>query len=170
MKREERNNNQLVFQFVLDYEQKEKEDFREYCKTLPFYANPSCDNEFLFNCQYEYYNQDKAQLDQMFFRLLKIAEKLVAKECGVHKLKVTKQAKKEFALDATVLVIEQYEKNNLIIKESFIAYLRLQVLKVLFGQTEADRLEKYCVNKGINLFTLSELEKQKVKEDFESGL
>ena len=104
----------------------------------------------------------------MFLKFLEIAPRIIniEKNNGC-KRKFTKSKINEMALDATCLFIQQIKTNKLMIKTSFIAYLRLQVLKVMNTHTKGMDFEKYCIKNKINLFVLSELEKQKVKREFE---
>ena len=63
-------------------------------------------------------------------------------------------------------MIEQFVKNRLKITKTFVSYLYLQVRKVMYTRTEAQKLETYCRDNNIPLFELSEAEKQAVKADF----
>ena len=104
----------------------------------------------------------------MFLNYMEIAPKIIniEKNNGC-KRKFSKTKINEMALDATCLFIQQIKTNRLMIRTSFIAYLRLQVLKVMNTHTKGMDFEKYCIKNKINIFELSELEKQKVKREFE---
>jgi len=138
---------------------------------MPYYSNPSNDNERCFNLQIEYYrdNSNKA-LYEMYQIFCKVARKLIAKEMHEKKLYFTKVQCIEYASDAAEMVIEQYFKNDLVIKTSFVAYLRLQVLKVMYSQNVGEQFERWCECNGYNLCILNEMEKEKLKRDFEKEM
>lgn len=151
-----------------DFWEEEKNEEQKKIDALPYYPEPVNDNQRLFNLQKEYYKGREKALDEMFLKFMEIAPKIinVEKNTGC-KRKFTKSKMNEMALDATCLFIQQIKTNKLMIKTSFIAYLRLQVLKVMNKHTKGMDFEKYCVKNKINIFMLSELEKQKVKKEFE---
>lgn len=158
---------QQVLPFDFWEEEKENE-----MGQLPFYEHPQNDNQLLFNLQKEYYEGDEKALARIFLKLMEIAPKLVNKEMNNAKKKrtFTKEAKEEMAMDAVCLFIQQIKKNQLIIRESFVAYLFLQVRKVMNTRTKAQMFEAYCRKHNINLFYLSEEEKVSVKQNFEASL
>ncbi len=151
-----------------DFWEEEKNEEQKQIDQLPYYPEPVNDNQRLFNLQKDYYKGREKALDEMFLKFMEIAPKIIniEKDNGC-KRTFTKSKINEMALDATCLFIQQIKKNRLIIKTSFIAYLRLQVLKVMNTHTKGMDFEKYCIKNKINLFELSELEKQKVKREFE---
>ena len=151
-----------------DFWEEEKNEEQRKIDALPYFPEPVNDNQRLFNLQKEYYKGREKALDEMFLKLMEIAPKIIniEKNNGC-KRRFTKQKMYEMALDATCLFIQQIKTNKLMIKTSFIAYLRLQVLKVMNKHTKGMDFEKYCVKNKINIFNLSELEKQKVKREFE---
>lgn len=164
---------QLFFEFeneLLEKEQKALELKRqEAINALAFYENATSDNEVLFNLQRDYYiNGNEKALKGMFTRLNQIAEKLVRKECREHKVFYTKARQEEVAVDATALVIEQIIKNELKIQTSFVAYLYLQIRKVMYDRTKAQKLEDYCRKYNIDFFALGESEKLLIKAEVES--
>lgn len=158
-------------QKVRDAEKKAQEEKRQAeINALKTYAKPVNDNQELFNLQAEYYKTgNENALVKMFERLEVIAAKLINKECRSKKLWFTRQHKEEFALDAAAAVIEQVNKNGLMVKKSFVAYLLLQVRKAMFNRTKARKLEDYSVLKNCNFMELSDDEKQSLKKDFERG-
>lgn len=166
MKTAEVGKGQICFDFIYKMEEEEEKQFRERCKTLPYYSEPKTDNEQLFNYQYNYYNNGGQDLDKMYLLYVEIAKKLIRKECHEHKIRFTQNAIWEKAVDSAVLIIEQIQKNRLVITTSFVAYLYLQVRKVMYGQTEGQEFECYCLRNGINFFTLDDKEKQTIKEGF----
>ena len=155
-----------------DFWEDEKAEKQEKIHNLPYFDNPETDNQRLFNLQKEYYEGREEALTEMFELMIKIAPKLVNKVMGTSKKKrsFTKQKKEEFAMDAVCLFIQQIKKNELIIEESFVAYLYLQVTKVMNTRTKAQKLESFCKRNKINLFNLSEEEKNAVKMRFELEL
>ena len=157
------------FQYFLDFdffEQEEQEEKKEIDDLL-FFENPETDNQRLMNLQYEYYHGKKEEIDRIFLLLLKIARKIISKEAKEKKLIFCSEYKEELAVDSAGLVIEQMLKNRLKIRNSFIAYLYLQVKKTMYSKTKARKLEDYCIKNNINFFLLSEDEKSNVKKNFE---
>lgn len=155
-----------------DFWKEEEAEKQEKIHNLPYYEKPETDNQRLFNLQKEYYEGHEEALTEMFQVMIGIAPKLVNKVMNTSKKKrtFTKQKKEEMAMDAVCLFIQQIKKNDLIIKESFIAYLYLQVNKVMNTRTKAQMLESFCKRNQINLFNLSEDEKNAVKMRFELEL
>lgn len=137
---------------------------------LKKYEEPVNDNQKLFNLQAEFYQEGKENaLKDMFLILNKAAEKLVRKECKEKTLFLTSQRKYEIALDAAVMVIEQINKNELIVEKSFIAYLYLQLRKVMYNRTKAKKLEDYSIEQNKNFLELSDYERQSLKDEFEGN-
>ena len=136
---------------------------------LPYFPNPQTDNQVLFNLQKDYYKGNKGALTIMFEKLLYIAPRLINVE--MHKANgkrnFTQEVINEMAIDATCLFVEQIKKNDLIITKSFVAYLRLQVLKVMNTITKAELFEKYCKKNHVNIFEMTEEEKKNIKTNFE---
>lgn len=139
---------------------------------LRYYPDPKNEQEKLFNLQKEYYqqNKDKKILAMMFPLLIQIARKVCVQTSKSYGFKCSSLKLEEVSMDATTIIIEQIQKNELMIQKSFVSYIRLQVLKAMFGQTLAQKFEKYCRQNNINLFALSDTEKQKVKERFEKEM
>ena len=152
-------------------ERKAREEERKAkIAVLKKYKEPVTDNQRLFNLQAEFYQEGKTEaLEKMFLILNKAAEKLVRKECKEKTLFLTSQRKQEAALDAAVLVIEQINKNELIVEKSFIAYLYLQLRKVMYSRTKAKKLEDYSIEQNKNFLELSEDERQSLKAEFEGN-
>lgn len=147
---------------------KQEEERKEKIKALKRYEEPVNDNQKLFNLQAEFYQEGKqTALENMFLILNKAAEKLVRKECKEKTLFLTSQRKHEIALDAAVMVIEQINKNELIVENSFIAYLYLQLRKVMYNRTKAKKLEDYSIEQNKNFLELSDDERQSLKAEFE---
>ena len=135
------------------------------------FSDPKNGNEKLFNLQKKFFEtKDEKLLGEMFMLMLSIAKKLVTIEAGKHKMKVGTQTVDDWATDASIYFIEQIKKNDLVIETSFVAYLRLQVLKAMFYTTKAEQFEKFCVKHHLNLFKLTEQEKQLWKADFEKWI
>ena len=151
-----------------DFWEEEKNEEQKRIDQLPYYTEPVNDNQRLFNLQKDYYKGREKALDEMFLKFMEIAPKIIniEKNSGC-KRNFTQRQIDEMAIDATCLFIQQIKANKLMIKTSFIAYLRLQVLKVMNTHTKGMDFEKYCIKNKINIFELSELEKQKVKREFE---
>lgn len=151
-----------------DFWEEEKNEEQKVIDALPYFPEPENDNQRLFNLQKDFYKGREKALDEMFLKFMEIAPKIIniEKNNGC-KRKFTQSQINEMAIDATCLFIQQIKKNKLIIKTSFIAYLRLQVLKVMNKHTKGMDFEKFCIKNKINLFVLSELEKQRVKREFE---
>ena len=150
-----------------DFWEKEKEmkeaQFKNMVDSLPYFPEPQNDNEKLFNLQKEYYKGDQNALKEMFLIAMKISAKIMYTEMKNHRLYFDKEIRNEKVMDSVILFIEQIKKNNLVIKTSFVAYLRLQVIKILFMQTKAQKFEKWCIQKGINIFEKDETEKVMIK-------
>ena len=148
----------------------QEEEKQAEIKALKTYEKPVNDNQELFNLQADFYqNGNKNALIKMFDILNVIADKLVNKECRSKKLWFPHQHKEEFALDAAAAVIEQLNKNGLMIKTSFVTYLYLQVRKAMYNRTKARKLEDYSIQHNCNFMKLSDIEKQSLKKDFEGG-
>lgn len=161
-------------QFVLGYdfwekEREEKENQKQAeIAALVSYEDAKTDNQKLFNLQCDFYQRGRKEaLQEMFLILNKAAEKMVRKECKEHKIIFSSEHKSEIALDATAAVIEQIIKNELKISKSFIAYLYLQVRKVLYNRNKAQKLEDYCVEKNINFQDLTDDERLAIKCELE---
>lgn len=161
---------QNCFCFEEEFQKNEilKKDIEEKkaIEALPHFQKAETDNELLFNMQFDYYHGNPAAMKSMFVLLKQIAVKLIKKECRAHRIIYTPETREEVAIDATALMIEQFVKNRLKITNTFISYLYLQVRKVMYTRTEAQKLETYCRDNNIPLFELSEAEKQAVKADF----
>lgn len=137
---------------------------------LPCYPEPKNDNERLFNLQKAYYEGDKEALGKMFVILEKIAPKIVNIESKNRQLNLPKARMKELADEAVMIFIEAVMKNELVIKKSFVAYLRLQVLRALFYFPKSMKFEKWLKEKKITFVGLSDYDKMYYKELFEKEL
>lgn len=166
----ERNDKQLLLPFDFWEEEKkaEQKKFAEKIAKLRTFQKPENDNQRLFNLQKIYYSGDRGALNKMFIILVKVAARLVNREMHCRRLRFTQEKIDELSVDAAAMVMEQIRKNDLMVETSFVAYLRLQVLKVMFGQTKAERFEKYCQRNGIDLFSLDDEQKQSLKQRFET--
>ena len=155
-----------------DFWKEEEAERQERIHNLPYYEHPETDNQRLFNLQKEYFEGRESALTETFELLLKIAPRLLNVEINHSdgKRRFTQAVIDSMALDAVCLFIEQIKKNRLIIEKSFVAYLRLQVLKVLNGRTKADMFEAYCIKNKLCIFNMSEEEKKNVKLRFELEL
>lgn len=139
-------------------------------RDLPYYQEPKDDNQRLFNLQREYYGGDKEALGKMFLILERIAPKLVNIESKSRQLNLPKQRMTEIAEEAVMIFIEAVMKKRLVIKKSFVAYLRLQVLRALFYFPKSMQFEKWLREKKIYFVGLSEYDKLYYKELFEREL
>lgn len=137
---------------------------------LPYYPQPRNDNERLFNLQKAYYEGDKEALGKMFIILEQIAPKIVNIESKSRQLNLPKVRMTELAEEAVMIFIEAVMKKGLVIKKSFIAYLRLQVLRALFYFPKSMQFEKWLREKKINFVGLSDYDKLYYKELFEREL
>ena len=137
---------------------------------LPYFPIPKNDNERLFNLQYDYYGGDKEALGKMFVIMEKIAPKLVNIESKSRQLDLPKQKMTEIADEAVMIFIESIMKKDLVIKKSFIAYLRLQVLRALFYFPKSAQFVKWLKEKNISFVGLSDYDKMYYKELFEYEL
>lgn len=153
----------LPFDFFRD----EKEAWDEKIKALPFYENPKNDKEFYFNLQKRFYSGENV-LPDIYSLLLSLAPKLIKIEMRNRKLFFCHEVVDEIAVDSVCIFVEQIMKNKLIIKTSCVAYLRLQILKVMFNRTKAKKLEEFCIKNHICFFDLSMQEKESVKRQFEN--
>lgn len=157
---------QQLLLFDLPEEEKEKPEPEE----LPYFAEPKNDNERLFNLQKEYYEGDKNALSKMFLILARIAPKIVNIESKKRRLILTKAYMKDIGEEAVMIFIESVLQKQLVVKTSFIAYLRLQVLRALFYQTKSQKFEKWMSENNISLFGMDEFGLQWAKERFEHEL
>lgn len=157
---------QQLLLFDLPEEEKEKPEPEE----LPYFAEPKNDNERLFNLQKEYYEGDKNALSKMFLILARIAPKIVNIESKKRQLILTKAYMKDVGEEAVMIFIESVLQKQLVVKTSFIAYLRLQVLRALFYQTKSQKFEKWMSENNISLFGMDEFGLQWAKERFEHEL
>ena len=174
MTQSEKEKYQKLTQQVLpfDFWDEEKEREQKKIEDLPYYDNPVNDNQKLFNLQKEYYMGRQTALTDIFVILNRIAPRLLNVEINhsAGKRRFTQATIDAMAIDAVCLFIEQIKKNQLIIETSFVAYLRLQVLKILNGRTKADMFEAYCKKHRVMIFNMSEAEKKSVKMRFELEL
>lgn len=152
---------QLLFDYV---------EITPNCMELPYYPVPKNDNERLFNLQHEYYGGDKEALGKMFMILERIAPKIVNIESKSRQLNLPKARMQELADEAVMIFIEAVMKNGLVIKKSFVAYLRLQVLRALFYFPKSMQFEKWLREKKITFVGLSDYDKMYYKELFEREL
>lgn len=157
----------LPFEFLELERERDERERKVRIQALRTFDNARDDNEKLFNLQKAFYEGDPAALQKMYLKLDRLAVKLVNKECNKNKIFFTEMNKRELATDAATLFIEQVLKNDLMIQDSFIAYLYLQVRKVLYHRTKSQMLEDYCRKHNINLFSLTDDEKQRVKKKVE---
>lgn len=169
-KRLERNGEQLLLPFDLweEEEKAEQKKFAEKVAELRTYQKPENDNQRLFNLQKAHYAGDRGALGKMFIILVKVAARLVNQEMHSRRLRFTQEKIDELSVDAAAMVVEQIRKNDLMVETSFVAYLRLQVLKVMFGQTKGEKFERFCIKNKINLFELDDEQKQSLKQRFEN--
>jgi hypothetical protein len=175
MTQSERDHYMTLHQQVLpfDFWQEEEAEAKAEIQSLPYYDEPTNDNERLFNLQKEYYGGRESALTETFTILNEVAPKLINIEMNKHaktKRYFTQDVIDDMAMDATCLFINQIKKNHLIIRTSFVAYLRLQVLKVMNNRTKAQRFEEFCRKNHVNLFYLSDDEKALFKLKFEEEL
>ena len=156
-----------------NYQQQLLFDFAEITpgmNDLPYYPQPKNDNERLFNLQKAYYEGDKEALGKMFMIMEHIAPKIVNIESKSRQLNLPKVRMQELADEAVMIFIEAVMKNGLVIKKSFVAYLRLQVLRALFYFPKSMQFEKWLREKKITFVGLSEYDKMYYKELFEQEL
>ena len=153
----------LPFDF---WEEEKKQEKQE----LPYYEIPCNDNQRLFNLQKDYYEGNKDALGKMFEIMLDIAPKIVNIESKSRQLQLSKQRMNEIGEEAVMIFIECVLKKNLVIKKSFIAYLRLQVLRALFYQTKSLKFEKWLIENKVYVFNIDEYDRQYEKELFEREL
>lgn len=125
----------------------------DYTK-LPRFTEPTCDNQRLMNLQYEYYNGNPAKIEAIYMALNPIAAKLLRCEMKKQGLHFDHDKMRDLATDATIFFIEQIEKNRLVIKTSFVAYMRLQVLKALYSETEGEKFERWCISHGYDIMNM----------------
>lgn len=174
MRRQRKTDNPVNIQTCFCFEeelqkrevQKKASEEQMAIETLPHFEKTDTDNQRLFNLQFDYYHGKPEAIKSMFTLLNQIAVKLIKKECRTRRIIYTPETREELAIDATALMIEQFVKNRLKITKTFVSYLYLQVRKVMYTRTEAQKLETYCRDNNISLFELSEAEKQAVKADF----
>ena len=100
----------------------------------------------------------------------RIAPKIVNIESKSRQLNLPKARMQELADEAVMIFIEAVMKNELVIKKSFVAYLRLQVLRALFYFPKSMRFEKWLKEKKICFVGLSEYDKMYYKELFEKEI
>lgn len=163
----------LPFEFWTKEEAEAKAKAESELDKMPYYPEPVTDNQRLFNLQREYYGGRESALSDTFMLLNEIAPRLINIEMNVKaktKRYFTQDVIDEMAMDATCLFINQIKKNHLIIRTSFVAYLRLQVLKVMNNRTKAQRFEEFCRKNHVNIFYLSDDEKALFKLKFEEEL
>ena len=134
---------------------------------LPYFENPKNDNERLFNLQRKYYEGDKNALAKMYAILEKIAPRLVNIESKSRQLILPKSYMRDKGIEAVMIFVEGVLKKELVIKKSFIAYLRLQVLRVMFYHTKSHGFEKWLTENNVNLFSLDQFEAEWMREQFE---
>ena len=137
---------------------------------MPYFSEPVNDNQRLFNLQHDYYEGDKDALGKMFLILSKIAPKIVNIESKSRHLLLPKQVMNELGEEAVMIFVECVLKKQLVIKKSFIAYLRLQVLRAMFYQTKSRKFEKWLIDNKVCVFSINEFDRQYEKELFEREL
>jgi len=111
--------------------------------TLPHFANPQTDNEWLFNLQYDYRNNKNAEsIAEMYKILKKVSIKIITQECKKRKLRGIDYREK--AQDVASYIIEQYlTRKCFVIKTSFVAYCFLQAKHEIFYQKEIDKITDF---------------------------
>lgn len=159
----------LPFDFWEEEKKAAQKQYEARVNGLKFYASPKNENQLLFNLQKAHYQGDRKALGSMFVILSELSGKLINIELRKRKnLKFTHEKINELAIDAAAMVVEQFQKNHLMVETSFIAYLRLQVLKVMFRQSKSEKFERFCIRNGINIFSLDEGQKFQLKTRFEA--
>ena len=122
----------------------------EPANTLPYFPEPTCDNERLLNFQHDYrVNGNARALNAMYELGFKIALKYInAKANGnAHVAQLSGDEKAEKAHNAITYVIARFlKKKNFVIKESFTAYIYLRVLHELFYRRKVDGLVYFCAD------------------------
>lgn len=144
-----------------------KKNGQEEADALPFFPRPENDNQRLMNLQHIYYHGREEALGEMFILLAGVAGKLIGKETKARGLFFPAERKRELALDSAELVVRQILKNRLKIRTSFTAYLYLQVRKTMYSRTKAEKLESYCARNRIDIFSLSDSERRRVRRQME---
>ena len=162
MRRAKRESEQTTWLFP---EYKQKPAVRP-TNTL-YFENPKNDNERMINLQHWYYEGNKGAYAKLLCKIREIAIKLVKVEMKTRGLSFCTNTILDYADEAMILVAEQYEKNWLVITDSFVSYIRFMVYRAMYHQTQAQKFEAYCCKYGIQLFDLSADEKFAYKRVYE---
>lgn len=158
----------LPFDFWEDERKQAENELKNRVAALPCFDSPKNQKELYFNAQRKYYLEGDGNALEQMCRLIEGASiKIVRKITFDKKLYFSPEKLKDFADRASFYFVEQILKNNLVIKDSFIAYLYLQCNKAIFGMSLSEMFEVYLTKNHIDFMELSEEEKQKIRYDFE---
>lgn len=118
-------------------------------KSIPYYENPSNDNERLLTYQYRYLVlHDNTAYASMWTEGVEIAKKFIRKERGQKGFRLDHDEVMDKAIDAVEYVLRRFKRNSdYYIKDSFTSELYFGVIHALYHQTQSqmilDRAIKY---------------------------
>ena len=127
----------------MSYEQLEF-DFNEPPKqdiALPHYDNPTCDNEYLLNYQWDFKQGDKTALNKMYKLGFSIALRYISVQAkkNPHIAGLDTSHREEKAHNAITYIITRYLKiSDFAIQKSFTSYLYLRIQHELFYKRNVD--------------------------------
>ncbi len=146
----------------------------EHPKVRGIVENPKTDNDVLFNLQYRFYEKfpekDDEALCRMYYIIKKIALCDLKKEKKIKGFPLDENDLLEKAEQITIDFMERFTLFDYTVKKSFVACIHHKVLESLYHMTRNERFEKYVLKNNINIFGLSEEEKENVKKDFEKSI
>ena len=123
-------------QLEFDFNEPPKQDI-----ALPHYDNPTCDNEYLLNYQWDFKQGDKTALNKMYKLGFSIALRYISVQAkkNPHIARLDTSHREEKAHNAITYIITRYLKlSDFAIQKSFTSYLYLRIRHELFYKRKVD--------------------------------
>lgn len=133
----------LPFDFWKEEEEAAAKRQQEQTENLPHFQNPTNDNEYLLECQWQYRHGDQAALARMYKRAKTLSHKFINAigQKNRHVMALPYETKKIKAEDAATYMIEQYIKRpDFAITKNFPGYLFLRVAHELYYMRKVDKV------------------------------
>ena len=125
-------------QLEFDFNEPPKQDI-----ALPHYDNPTCDNEYLLNYQWDFKQGDKTALNKMYKLGFSIALRYISVQAkkNPHIARLDTSHREEKAHNAITYIITRYLKlSDFAIQKSFTSYLYLRIRHELFYKRKVDNI------------------------------
>ena len=133
----------LGFDFWEEEKKEAAKRHQEQRDSLPHFTNPTNDNEYLLECQWQYRHGDKEGLVRMYNRARTLGLKFINAigQKNRHVRTMAYDAKKIKAEDAATYMIEQYIKRpDFVITKNFPGYLFLRIAHELYYMRKVDKV------------------------------